>query len=425
MPSKKETSDIEALIFRPSKVSWGVQNAIIKLNPKVERLTLIAIISIFLLALLWSHLSIKAVVVDTSGEIVPVASPIPVIALGQMTIKEIKVRDNQQLNKDDIVLLSTRYLDKSRILKIESIFHDLKKIVANEKSSGCFEACLAELGYLTEGGFGFIQEIQQTSDFYRELVDLSKLSKDFYLQLKTIRNLPETLSGLRNELRITNKRISQIELRKAQNILALEYEELQNKQISLTAQLKEKELSSKAMIDTVRSSLEIGIDKIDQSFKNYQQNSVIKAPTTGRIRFSSIKGVGQTVGGGEVLFMITQSSSDLWLKFSVAEADLGKVKTKQEVKLDLASYPASEYGVQKGVIVEVLDKLTADNDQSRTPSFFGYARLNSQSVKFRGSEYNLRSGMQAKVKIIVKHESLLKLFIKKIFSIKDEYIGEI
>jgi|GEM_PF-4061876 hypothetical protein len=425
MSNKKETSDIEALIFRPSKVSWGVQNAIIKLNPKIERVTLISVISIVLLAVLWAHFSIKAVVVDTSGEITPVASPIPVIALGQMTIKEIKVRDNQQLNKDDIVILSTRYLEKDRILKIEKVFSDLKKLVMNEKSSGCSELCFAELGFLTEDGFSFIQDVQQASEFHRELVDLSKHSKDYYLQLKTIRTLPETLRGLRNELRITERRISQIELRKAQNILAIEYEELQNKQISLTAQLKEKELSSKAMIDNVRSNIEIAVDKIGQSFKVYQQNSYVKAPTTGRIRFSGLKGVGQTVAGGEVLFMITQSSSDLWLKFILAEADLGKVKNKQEVKMDLASYPASEYGVQKGVIVEVLDKLPAENDPSKSPSFIGYARLNSQRVKSRGAEFNLRSGMQAKVKIIVKHESLLTIFIKKVFSIKDEYLGDI
>ena len=295
----------------------------------------------------------------------------------------------------------------------------------NEKSSGCAETCFVQLGYLTEDGFNFIQEIQQSSDFHRELVDLSKISKDYYIQLKTIRTLPETLSGLRNELRITEKRISQIELRNAQGILALEYEELQNKQISITAQLKEKELNSKAMIDNVRSNLEIALDKIGQSFRGYQQNSFIKAPTTGRIRFTGLKGVGQTVAGGEVLFMITQSSSDLWLKFNLAESDLGKVKIKQEVKIDLASYPASEYGVQKGVIVEVLDKLPAENDPSKTPYFVGYARLNSQKVKFRGAEFNLRSGMQAKVKIIVKHESLLTIFIKKIFSIKDEYLGDL
>ena len=88
MENKKTTSDIEALLFRPSKVSWGVQTTIIKFNPRVERLVLLSIIASLIFAIVWAYFSQQAVVVDATGEITPIASPIPMISKTGFTIKK-------------------------------------------------------------------------------------------------------------------------------------------------------------------------------------------------------------------------------------------------------------------------------------------------------------------------------------------------
>ena len=424
MKDEKETSDIEALLFRPSKVSWGVQATIIKLEPRIERMTLFTIIFIIFLAIIWAYFSIKAVVVDASGEITPVAAPIPVMAKSSFTIKNILVKDNQTLLKDDLVIETTRHLDVRVRKDIELVFIDMAKLLSTEKQGLCRYDCMQKLKIIAEERLNFLDKIDQSMDFYREVVDLNRAFKEYYLQLRAVKVLPETLISLQNEIRINQKRISEIDKRRARQILALEYEELQNKVISLQTSVKEKELNSKSSIDSSRTNYDIALSKINQSFKYYNDNSVVRTSNTGKIRFSNLKGVGQTVSGGETLFLMTQSSSDLWLKFQISEADLSKVKVSQKVKIDLSSYPASEFGIQKATVVEILDKLPVENEQNKTPSFVGFAKLDSQYVRFKGKDFSLRSGMQGNVKIIITHETLLNIFIKKIFSIKEEYLGD-
>lgn len=424
MDKNKTTSDIEALLFRPSKVSWGVQTTIIKFNPRVERLVLLSIISSLVFAIVWAYFSQRAVVVDAMGEITPIASPIPMISKTGFTIKKISVKDNQTVLKDEIIIESTRSLIAEDKTRMEKVFSQLEDLFQKEESGSCDIDCLNSLKIISEDGLSFLDKIDQNTDFHREIVDLNKVLKDYYLQLKLEKTLPETLTSLNNEVRITKKRIHEIQIRKAQQILAIEYEELQNKLIGLQTQIREKEINTKSMLDSARTNYDISLGKISQSFKNYLENAIVRAPTTGRIRFANIKGVGQTIGGGETLFLITQASSDLWLKFSIAEVDLSKVKTGQLTRIDLSSYPASEFGIQKATIVEVLDKLPIENEQLKNPNFIGFAKLESQFVHFRNKKLPIRSGMMGKVKIIVKHESVLNIFMKKIFSIKDEYLGD-
>jgi multidrug efflux pump subunit AcrA (membrane-fusion protein) len=421
----KNTSDIEALIFRPSKVSWGLQKSIIRLNPFVERMTFVLIIVVFLSGLLWSFLASKAVVVDSTGEIIPVSSPIPVMSKSVFTIKKILVKDNQELKKGDVVLESTRHLSDFEVTQIKSVFSRLNELLATEKNGSCMEVCFGELKVLSETGLDFQQKIDQNTDFYRELVELSKTLKDYSIQYRQLRSLPETMMSLNNELKITNKRIFEIERRKAKSILALEYEELQNKSINIQNQIKEKELNSKLMMDNARTNYEISLSKMPQAFKIYQDNTLVIAPIDGRVRFENIKGVGQIINNGDILFMITQASSDLWLKFQISESDVSKVKVGHELRIDLSSYPASEYGIQKAKVVEVRDKLPVENEQQKVPYFVGFAKLDRQYVEFRNKKYGLRIGMQGKVKIIVKHDRMLNIFIKKLFSIKDEYLGDL
>jgi multidrug efflux pump subunit AcrA (membrane-fusion protein) len=423
MTKKNETSDIEALLFRPSKVSWGVQTAIIKLNPKNERIALFSIIGILISTIIWAYFSIQAVVVDASGEIIPIASPIPMMSTSSFTIKKISAKDNQLLKKDDLVLESTRHLAEIEKRTINAVFMELGVLLDKEKKSDCLDACLINLKQIADERLNFLDSIDQGSEFYRDLTELNKSLNDYVLQLKSMKQLPETLTSLINDIRIARNRIQEVERRKAQKILALEYEELQNNLINLQTKVREKELNIKSMLDNSRTNYDIALAKMNQSFKMYQKNAIVTAPTTGRIRFVNVKGVGQNVNAGEMLFMMTQSSSDLWLKFNIAEADLSKIKLGQEARVDLSSYPASEFGIQKATVVELLDKLPVESEQQKTPHFTGFAKFGLQSVKFKNKLYPLRSGMQGRVKIIVKHESVLTIFIKKIFSIKDEYLG--
>lgn len=425
MSEKKHTSDIEALIFRPNKVSWGVQKAIIKLNPTIERITLVTIIAAITVGALWAHFSQRAIVVDATGEIVPIASPFPMITKSSFTIRRIAVKDNQNLQKGDIVLETTRFLEGPEKEEIQKVFADLAKNLKMEKEGLCAEACLGALKTISEEGLSFQDKIDQQTEFHRNILELNKSLKDYLIQLRLFKTLPETLVSLNNEMLILQKRISEIERRNAQKILGLEYEEFQSKLISLKTQIRERELNTKSALDNSRTNYDITLGKMPQSFKKYLEDAVVTAPTSGRIRFANLKGVGQTFNSGETLFLMTQDSSELWLKFQVSEVDLSKVKPSQEARIDLSSYPASEYGIQKATVVEVLDKLPVENEQQRNPNFIGYAKLARQTVEFKERTYPLRIGMQGKVKIIVKHESVLSIFIKRIFSLKDEYLGDV
>ncbi len=205
--------------------------------------------------------------------------------------------------------------------------------------------------------------------------------------------------------------------------MGVEYDELNTRYENLKSQLREKTLNANASLKSARNAVEVVLQKIPQDLKNYVANSTIRAPADGVVSFVDLKGPGQNISPGQTLVYLQGAGSELGVRLKVSDSDIGKVRRGMDVKLDIASYPSSEYGVQSATIREIPQKLDTSGKQSDS-TFDVYGDLAAQHVLFKGQKYPLRSGVSLRAKIIVSHETLLKYYLKQLLSLKDEYLGD-
>ncbi len=413
----------ESLIFKPAKVSWVVNSFLARQDNGSLKWFVYAVLAVFIGMLTWCSLSEKAIVIDTMGEIIAKSPPIPVSTNSQMTIRSIRIKNNQIVKKDDILLVSTRDLSEADQKKINDTIERLKKNIVLEKLKNCSSGCKDELKAISEEGFAWMPRLESNSDLFRSMAELNKYLKEFIAQSSLMAELPSTTANIRFEIKSTQRQMKEIKKRKAERILAVEYEQLRSKLMGLESQLKEKSLSSSASLDSARNLLEITLQGLPTALKSYLSDAVIRAPSDGTITFTDVKGEGQIVSPGQVLFYLNSEKSELGVRLKIQDSDISKVKKGMEARLDITSYPAAEYGVQGARITDIPEKINS-NGTPNDNSFDVFAELDTQGVRYRGKIYPLRAGVSLRAKIIAKHERLLLYYLKRLLSIKDEYLGE-
>ena len=412
---------LESLIFKPAKVSWAINAFLAKQSNRGQKSFVYSVLAIVGGLVTWGYLSDHAIVIDSVGEIISKSPPIPVSASSTLTVKEILVKNNQTVKKDDVLVISTRNVGSDVEKQIDGSLSTLEKNIALDKRGACSQPCREHLQMVAGSSFPWLSKLDTSTEFYRNIGSLSKGLKDYVTQMGNLIALPTTTENLEFQIKSTRQKMDEIRRRNAQKILAVEYEDLQNKLLNFQGQVREKKLSAESSLTNSRNMVEVSLQQAVQTFSDYSSDSVIRAPLDGAIAFQELKGQGQIVGAGQIMMYVHSKNSELGVKLKLPEAEIAKVRKGMEVKLDISSYPASDYGVQSAEISEIPEKLDI-NDQKKDNNFDIYANLKTQGVQYRGQTLYMRSGVSLSAKIIVKHEKMIIFVWKKLLSIKDEYV---
>jgi multidrug resistance efflux pump len=360
--------------------------------------------------------------VDTAGEFITKSPPLPISLSNSVKVKKVLIKNNTRVKKGDSLLYLSSYISPNDFEIIQSTFNHLKTNVEAEKNKKCSEQCQLFLKMLSQRGFPFLSKIDTNADFYRELNDLLRYLKDYQSQLNLIEQLPATTASIQNEINMAQKKINAIVSRKAEKILSFELEELKSRVINLKSQYKEKILSSQSALEASRNNLEVILTRIPKTLSDYTANSTVFSPGDGLITFAEFKGEGQVINPGQNIFLLHSSTSNLKVNLKLPDTEISKVKSGMSVRLDVSSYPATEFGIQEATITEIPEKVNF-NGQAKDNFFDVFAELKEPTLISRGKTYEYRSGMTAKAKIIVKHERVLTYYYKKLLSIKDDALG--
>ncbi len=413
----------ESLIFKPSKVSWVVNSYLARQNNRNLKWFVYSVLFVCVSFITWCGFSEKAIVIDATGEIIAKSPPIPVTTSSSMTIHSIKVKDNEAVKKGDILVVSTRDLSEADQKKIGENIEHIQKNIDLDKKKQCGPTCFAELRMIADGGFPWMARLDSNSELSRSVSELNRYFKDYMTQYSALNELPTTTASLRFEIKNTQRQMNEIKKRNAEKILAMEYDQLHSKLVSLDSQLKEKTLGSRSSLNGSRNLVEISLQAVPTALKTYSADAVIRAPIDGTVSFVDLKGDGQIISPGQLLLYVNSEKSVLGAKLKLPDSDIAKVKKGMQVKLDISSYPASEYGVQESKVTEIPEKIAVAGRQADN-TFDVYLDLEGQGVSYHGKTYPLRSGVSLRAKIIVKHEQLLFYYLKKLLSIKDDYLGD-
>ena len=182
---------------------------------------------------------------------------------------------------------------------------------------------------------------------------------------------------------------------------------------SSTGTYKEQYISS---LDSTISALQSSIDEVGVNLEsiNAQLDSAsIKASSDGVINMISNVNVGDFIQiGGEIASIVPQDEDDFQVDVYINNENFGNIKEGQEVMIELASLPASEYGYIKSS----LENISIDAKNTEKVSYYSAkCPVNQKTLRnSKGKEADIKNGMIAQVKIVQRRITYLKYFLEKL-----------
>ncbi|MBW4668769.1 MAG: HlyD family secretion protein [Cyanomargarita calcarea GSE-NOS-MK-12-04C] len=188
-------------------------------------------------------------------------------------------------------------------------------------------------------------------------------------------------------------------------------------QANLATLTKEREALIQQQIEA-REQLKRNISELQQVEIDLKQTT-ITATASGIITKLNIRNPGQTVSTGAEVAQIVPSAAPLQVKASVSPQERNRLKAGQKVHMRVSACPYPDYGTLKGVvsiISEDTHKLQADN----IPAFYEVTIKPERYLLSHGDKKcSIQLGMQGRVDIISREETVLQFFLREAKLIAD------
>ncbi|MDJ0902568.1 MAG: response regulator [Xenococcus sp. MO_188.B8] len=235
--------------------------------------------------------------------------------------------------------------------------------------------------------------------------------------------------------------ISELQLKEKEAALKTSIARLQQMKASLNPSSGEVEMAREqiaqelargqatlASLDREQRQLNERQTEIYNQLSNYQEelnqvatelnNTLIHAPLSGIIQVLNLRNQGQVVSPGDKIATIAPINSSLEIKAAVASQDIDKVEVGQTAQMRVSACPYSDFGTLMGTVITISpDTLNSQSQTEEISSDNSSYEISIQPESFKlhsGSRScTIRSGMEGKVDIISRKETVLKFILRK------------
>lgn len=146
------------------------------------------------------------------------------------------------------------------------------------------------------------------------------------------------------------------------------------------------------------------------------QPTRIVAPISGTIQQLALRNHNQVVRPGDSLARILPTGTPLQVKAYVALGDIGKVNVGQTVQMRVSACPYTENGILTGKVIDVAADAKSIDKNAATASANIYEVTIAPATTSLGtgkSTCQMRSGMEGRVDIITKEETVFNFMLNK------------
>lgn len=185
---------------------------------------------------------------------------------------------------------------------------------------------------------------------------------------------------------------------------------------TLAALKKEQETLVQQRLETQKQMVR-NLQEIKQ-IKTDLGRTIIRAPISGTILQMKLRNSGQVVQSGEAIAEIAPLHAPLLIKAYVQAKDISKIKVGEKVQMRVSACPYPDYGTLKGhVTVVAPDALQMGKAQGTGTNGMAAYEVNIQpETLYIGRDHHLcylQSGMEGRVDIISREETLLQFILRK------------
>ncbi|MCC7461357.1 MAG: HlyD family type I secretion periplasmic adaptor subunit [Gammaproteobacteria bacterium] len=180
-------------------------------------------------------------------------------------------------------------------------------------------------------------------------------------------------------------------------------------------------------VDTVQKVTQLEQQQAKLAYR--QQNLELRAPQAGTVKELATTTVGAVVQPGTVLLSLVPVDEPLRAEVAVQNQDIGFVRTGQQVRLKLATYPFQKYGMVDGTVQTVMADASASSpngagasatDTSSPPAYKAIITLAGQDMKTRGVTLPLAAGMQLTAEIVEDQRTVMEYLLSPVQRIASE-----
>ncbi|MGF1746685.1 HlyD family type I secretion periplasmic adaptor subunit [Vibrio minamisatsumaniensis] len=436
-------------------------------TPTSARIMLWVIVLFFIAAIGWAAWAEIDKVTVGQGKVIP-SSQIQVVQnLEGGLVKEILVREGQQVQKGQQLLL----IDDTRF---RSDFREREQQVANLTAnvlmlSASFNSVVVNEEFSVENWKNSVQldygKLAFPPRFYELQPKLVNRQKAEYRQ---------DLNNLKNQLSVFDQQVEQkqqdlIEIKARVNNLRQSYQ-FARQELDITRPLADEGVvpriellklqrqvndtrremtSSELKIPLLRSAIkEAMLSRIDaaQSFRSEQQEklnqaqdklsamtessvgledrvnrTVVVSPVTGTIKTLGINTVGGVIQPGMDIVEIVPTEDSLLVEAKIAPQDIAFLRPELTAIVKFSAYDFTKYGGLEGV----LEHISADTTQDEEGNSYYIVRVRTEKYSFgHNEELPIIPGMTASVDIITGKRTVLEYMLKPILSAQNNALKE-
>jgi multidrug efflux pump subunit AcrA (membrane-fusion protein) len=311
-------------------------------------------------------------------------------------IVEIKVKENQNVNKKELIAI----IDTSRFqTQKKQLLADIEQsVLQSSRIDAQIQAHNRQILAETE-------QINRTINAAQAELKVARAKQTRYEQVAS--------SGA----------LSQNQVEEAQLAVKQQEQTLAAKNASGTATLaglsRDKEGLNQQKIE-VEKKLQRDRSELQQVEKELKQGAIV-APVKGTLFQLKIRNPGQTVKPGDRIAQIAPSDNFMAIEGIVSSQDISKIKTGQKTQVRISACPYPDYGTLKGKVQNISpDVVSLDNNipssGTAKPSQDGYKvtiEPESLVLKQRNKKCNLQVGMEGKADIMTSEETVLQFLLRK------------
>ncbi|MBR9857801.1 MAG: HlyD family type I secretion periplasmic adaptor subunit [Gammaproteobacteria bacterium] len=441
--------------------------AVLLNTPKAGKALLWSMLLFVMVAIIWAYFAELEEVTSGMGKVIP-SSQIQVVSnLEGGIVRELYIREGQQVEKGQELLLidDTRFLSdlREREQEIAALQGDVRRLKAEVNSINIQEdAGLAWRDQVKvekvdlEFPEAFSEQYPGQPEFQRSLFNerlgfvrnqlsifgnqIEQREQEVIETNSKIRTLQRGVSLAAREVNMSRPLaregiVPQVEILRLERQLNEMQGELESTRLllpKLDASLRENIFKRKEVALTFRSDAQKELNERRNRLVQLQQGEVglqdrvrrtsVTSPVKGTIKTLNVNTVGGIVQPGVDLVEIVPLEDTLLVEARIEPKDIGFLRPGLEAMVKFTAYDFTIYG---GLVGEV-EKISADSIQDEEGNTFFLATIRT-SESFLGQEtapLRIIPGMQAGVDIITGKKTVLDYLLKPILRAKQSALRE-
>lgn len=378
------------------------RSALMLSSPRFARYSLFLMLALVCAAIYWAQTNVIDVSTVGLGKVVSSSNLQVVQNFEGGIVREILVKEGEQVKKGDVVVR----LDDTRFKA--SYKKDLAKLAL-------LEIEVIRLNAASEGKevLNFPEDLKRD---YPEYIENAK-----HLHKKNLAAIERNISQLQKSVKLVEKELAIVApLAQRGAVSPLESirleRELNDLKTQISSKIEEAHNQARAQLNKLRADKAVLTEQITASQDRLKRTEIV-APVDGVVNKIHVSTIGEVVESGEKMVEIVPIDNRLSIVIKISPADIGFIKLGQRAVVKVSAYDYAVYGDLEANVVNI----SADALSDAQGNDYYEVKLQAEQNYLEHGARNLpiRPGMSVTANILTGKRSVLSYIIKPFIDVRE------